>query len=59
MPKIRPENQRALRLYSLCKSGITSVNRDTAPAKLLDRLMLVDSQVNRLTVAKMRRTVNA
>ncbi len=54
-PKITPENQEALRTYSLLKSGIIPpLDPRMTPARTLDRLAIINGCVTRAENAMMK-----
>jgi hypothetical protein len=55
LPKVTPDNQEALRTYDMLKSGlIQPLDPRTTPARMLDRLAIVNSCVTRAENAMMK-----
>jgi len=56
LPKVSPDNREAIRYYELVKAGlIPPFNLDTTPARLLDRLAIVNGCVVRAENAMLRK----
>ena len=46
LPKITPANQRALRMYNLCHSGLLSPRPEDVSARMLDLMGVIDVAVS-------------